>query len=64
MCTFLPKLMPRILRRSAWHVNAHLLDAYLLGLAMHKKGKLATMDRAILELLPEKGRDREFVELL
>jgi hypothetical protein len=22
-------------------------DAYLLGLAMHKKGKLATMDRAI-----------------
>ena len=56
--------MPRILRRSAWHVNAHLLDAYLLGLAMHKKGKLATMDRAILALVPEKGRDREFVELL
>jgi hypothetical protein len=31
---------------------------------MHKKGKLATMDRAILALVPEKGRDREFVELL
>ena len=27
-------------------------DAYLLGLAMHKKGKLATMDRAVV-LLPE-----------
>ena len=39
-------------------------DAYLLGLAMHKKGKLATMDRAILALLPEKSREREFVELV
>jgi hypothetical protein len=39
-------------------------DAYLLGLAVHKKGKLATMDRAILALLPEKSRDLEFVELL
>jgi hypothetical protein len=39
-------------------------DAYLLGLAMHKKGKLATTDRAILALLPEKSRDREFVELV
>ena len=39
-------------------------DAYLLGLAMHKKGKLATMDRAILAWLPEKSRDREFVELI
>jgi hypothetical protein len=30
----------------------------------YKKGKLATMDRAILASLPEEGRDREFVELL
>jgi len=28
-------------------------DAYLLGLAMHRKGKLATMDRAVLALLPD-----------
>lgn len=32
-------------------------DAYLLGLALHRKGKLATLDRAILALLPEGGRD-------
>ena len=39
-------------------------DAYLLGLAMHKKGKFATMDRAILALLREKNLEREFVELI
>jgi toxin-antitoxin system PIN domain toxin len=39
-------------------------DAYLLGLAMHKKGKLATMDRAVLTLLPEKSRDRDSIELI
>jgi toxin-antitoxin system PIN domain toxin len=39
-------------------------NAYLLGLAMHKKGKLATMDRAVLALLPEKSRERDFVELI
>ena len=39
-------------------------DAYLLGLAMHKKGKLVTMDRAILALLPENSRERGFVELV
>ncbi len=39
-------------------------DAYLLGLAMHKKGKLATMDRAVLALLAEKSLDRGFIELI
>lgn len=39
-------------------------DAYLLGLAMHRKGKLATMDRAVLTLLPEKSRDRDSIELI
>ncbi|HMD40494.1 MAG TPA: TA system VapC family ribonuclease toxin [Candidatus Acidoferrum sp.] len=38
--------------------------AYLLGLAIHKKGKLATMDRGIVDLLPEKTRAGEFVELI
>ena len=47
-----------------WTGHQQVTDAYLLGLAMHKKGKLATMDRAILALLPEKSRDREFVELV
>lgn len=39
-------------------------DAYLLGLAIHKKGKLATMDQAVLSLLPEKSGERELVELV
>jgi toxin-antitoxin system PIN domain toxin len=34
-------------------------DAYLLGLAIHKKGKLATMDRAVAALLPEKSHERD-----
>ena len=39
-------------------------DSYLLGLALHKKGKLATMDRSILALFPDKKRTRELVELV
>jgi uncharacterized protein len=39
-------------------------DAYLLGLAIHKNGKFATMDRAISSLLPEKSRERDFIEFV
>jgi toxin-antitoxin system PIN domain toxin len=39
-------------------------DAYLLGLAIHKKGKLATLDRALLELLPEKSEERDLVTVI
>jgi toxin-antitoxin system PIN domain toxin len=39
-------------------------DAYLLGLAIHKKGKLATMDKAVLGLLPETSPERERVVLI
>jgi uncharacterized protein len=39
-------------------------DAYLLGLAIHKKGKLATLDQAVLSLLPQKTRAADFVELV
>jgi uncharacterized protein len=39
-------------------------DAYLLGLAIHKKGKFATMDRAISSLFPEKSHERDFIELI
>jgi predicted nucleic acid-binding protein len=38
-------------------------DAYLLGLAIHKKGKLATMDQAVLALLPSHSPYRERVEI-
>jgi toxin-antitoxin system PIN domain toxin len=39
-------------------------DAYLLGLAIHKKGKFVTMDRAISALLPERSRERGFIEFV
>jgi toxin-antitoxin system PIN domain toxin len=39
-------------------------DAYLLGLAIHKKGKLATMDRAVVALLPEKSHERDRLEVI
>ena len=39
-------------------------DAYLLGLAIHKKAKFATTDRAILDLLPEQGAERQRVVLV
>jgi uncharacterized protein len=39
-------------------------DAYLLGLVMHKQAKLATMDRAILSLLPGKSSTGDFVEVI
>jgi toxin-antitoxin system PIN domain toxin len=39
-------------------------DAYLLGLAMHKRGRLATMDRGILALLPNKSPERDLVTVL
>lgn len=39
-------------------------DVYLLGLAMHKKGKLVTRDRGVRTLLPEKSPERDFVVLI
>jgi uncharacterized protein len=34
-------------------------DAYLLGLALHKGGGLATLDRSLVDLLPVGSPDRE-----
>lgn len=39
-------------------------DAYLLGLAIHRTGKLATMDKSINRLLPEKATQDKFIELI
>lgn len=36
-------------------------DAYLLGLAMHRKGRLATFDRSIAALLPEGKRKVDWI---
>jgi toxin-antitoxin system PIN domain toxin len=43
-----------VLRQLTGHQQV--TDVYLLGLARHRKGSLATMDRAILTLLPENLR--------
>jgi predicted nucleic acid-binding protein len=39
-------------------------DAYLLGLARHKKGKLGTMDRTVTELLPDKSMEGNLVGVI
>jgi predicted nucleic acid-binding protein len=39
-------------------------DSYLLGLAMHKRGKLATMDRAVRALLPDKSLEGDFLIMI
>ena len=39
-------------------------DAYLLALAIHRKGKLATLDRAIASLLPPDGPNQGVVEFI
>jgi len=50
----------------ASHLEGHqqVADAYLLGLAIHKEGKLATMDKSIVRLLPEKAAQKRFIELI
>jgi len=49
-----------------WRLHGHkqVTDAYLLGLAIHKREKLATMDRAVRMLLPDKSPERDFVVLV
>ncbi len=39
-------------------------DAYLLGLARHKRGKLGTMDRTVTELLPDKSLEANLVVVI
>jgi uncharacterized protein len=39
-------------------------DAYLLGLAIHKKGRLATLDSRLTSLLPEQGEVRNRIVVL
>ena len=49
-------------RRLAGHQQV--TDAYLVGLAIHKRSTLATMDRALLALLPEKSSPGDFLEVI
>ena len=39
-------------------------DAFLLGLAIHRIGKFATIDRTVLTLLPERGSEQERVVII
>lgn len=39
-------------------------DAYLLGLAIHNKGRLVTLDRAVASLLPASGTAAPHTELI
>ena len=39
-------------------------DAYLLGLVIHKKGTLVTMDRGVRTLLPDKTPEGDFLIVL
>jgi len=44
--------------------HRQITDAYLVALAEHHKGKLATMDRAVASLLPESQRWSDAVTLV
>jgi uncharacterized protein len=39
-------------------------EAYLLGLAMHRRGRLVTMDRGISQLIPDSPTHRDLVTLI
>jgi hypothetical protein len=39
-------------------------DAYLLGLVLHKNGRLATLDNTVGALLPHGGADKARIEVL
>ena len=59
--SFLPAVEPfaeRVVRRQ------QVFDAYLLRLTIHRKGKLATLDRGVLTLLPESSPDRSRVVII
>lgn len=47
-------------------VSGHnqITDAYLLGLAIHQRAKLVTLDRAFAALLPEQFAGGEYLEIV
>lgn len=44
--------------------HRQLTDAYLLGLAIRKKGKLVTLDEAVFSLLPVRDPRQKAIELI
>jgi len=56
------KALDLLNRRVVGHQQ--ITDAYLLGLAIHNRGKLATFDRAIAGLLPPGSPPTHVIEIL
>ena len=54
------------LRQFQGRISGHqqVTDAYLLGLTLHKKGRLATLDRSVVALLPPGSRERDRIEII
>jgi predicted nucleic acid-binding protein len=48
--------------KSRLYGHQQVTDAYLLGLAIHHKGKLATLDQRLAEILADRPTERHFVE--
>lgn len=44
--------------------HQQIADAYLLGLALHRKGTLATLDRSTRALLPERSPNLAHIEII
>jgi predicted nucleic acid-binding protein len=44
--------------------HQQITDGYLLGLAIHKKGRLATLDTSLPSLLPEQSSARSRIAVL
>jgi len=55
--------VPQSIERLGTPLQGHrqITDAYLLGLAMRRKGRLATFDRSIASLLPEGKRKSDWI---
>lgn len=48
--------------KSRLYGHQQVTDAYLLGLAIHHKGKLATLDQHLAEMLADRPSERHFIE--
>jgi uncharacterized protein len=58
--------LPAALHSFSGHLVGHrqVTDAYLLALALHRNGRLVTLDRGVLDLLPDKKMRRDLVVIL
>ncbi|HET7209812.1 MAG TPA: TA system VapC family ribonuclease toxin [Terriglobales bacterium] len=50
--------------RSLPRGHRQVTDAYLVALALHRKGKLATLDKSLAGMLPGNGSERTMISLI